>query len=85
MNYQKGLMKPYFDAGLKQLAQVAGYPAAAIQSCSQFKRTHNLLIEVWQAVYQVTVQRFLEVLAASPNYSENTESFTTAIESEILF
>ena len=30
------------------------------------------------------VQRFLEVLAASPNYSENTESLTTAIESEIL-
>ena len=34
INYQKALMKPYFDAGLKQLAQVAGYPAAAIQSCS---------------------------------------------------
>ena len=84
MNYQKVLMKPYFDAGLKQLAQVAGYPAAAIQSCSQFKRTHKFLIEVWQAVYQVMVQRFLEVLTASPNSSENTESLTTAIESEIL-
>ena len=38
-NYQNALIKPYFDAGLKQLACVAGYPVAAIQYCSQFKRT----------------------------------------------
>ena len=49
-NYQIALMKPYFDAGLRELARAAGYPVAAIQSCSQFKRTHNFIIEVWQAV-----------------------------------
>lgn len=45
MNYQKALMKPYFDAGLKALAQAAGYPSAAIQSCSQFQRTDHFLLE----------------------------------------
>ena len=30
MNYQPAIMKAYFDAGLKELAKVAGYPVAAI-------------------------------------------------------
>ena len=34
MNYQKALLKPYYDAGLKELARAAGYPLAAINSCS---------------------------------------------------
>ena len=37
LNFQKALMKPYFDAGLKATAQKARYPLAAIQTCSQFK------------------------------------------------
>ena len=37
-NDQKALMKVYYmyDAGLKNIAKAAGYPVAAIQSCSQF-------------------------------------------------
>ena len=38
INFQKALMKPYYDAGLNELAQAAGYLLPAIQSCSQFKR-----------------------------------------------
>ena len=53
MNYQKALLKPYYDAGLKELAQAAGYPLPAIQSCSQFKRTHHFLLESWEAVYRI--------------------------------
>ena len=52
MNYQHAIMKPYFDAGLRELARVAGYPTAAIKSCGQFKRTHYFLMEVWEAVYR---------------------------------
>ena len=52
MNYQHAIMKPYFDAGLKELAKVAGYPIAAIKSCGQFKRTHHFIMEVWEAVYR---------------------------------
>ena len=36
MNFQKALMKPYYDAGLKSMAQAAGYPLPAIQTCSQW-------------------------------------------------
>ena len=32
-NYQMPLMKAYFDAGLKDLANAAGYPVSAIQCC----------------------------------------------------
>ena len=31
MNHQHALMKPYFDAGLKELAKVARYPIGAIK------------------------------------------------------
>ena len=55
MNYQKALMKPYYDAGLKKLAQAAGYPLPTIQSCSQFKRTHLFLLEAWEAIYLQSV------------------------------
>ena len=41
-NFQVALMKPYFDMGLRELARAAGYPVAAMQSCSQFKRTQLL-------------------------------------------
>ena len=59
-NFQKALMKPYFDAGLKKLAKVAGYPTAAIQACSQFKRTHLFIMEVWEALFQVMLNSYLE-------------------------
>ena len=58
-NFQIALTKPYFDVGLKELAHVAGYHVAAIQSCSQFKCTHHFLMEVWQALYQVMVHQFI--------------------------
>lgn len=58
-NYQCALMKPYFDAGLKTLAKSAGYPAASIQSCGQFKRTHRFIVEVWEATYRSMISTFL--------------------------
>ena len=47
MNLQSALMKAYYDAGLKALATAAGYPLAAIQSSSQFKRSHHFILEAW--------------------------------------
>ena len=43
-------MQAHFDAGLKELAQAAGYPVASIQSCSKFKRTYCFILEVWEAL-----------------------------------
>ena len=62
-------MKPYFEAGLKELARVSGYPTAAIQSCSKFKRTHYFIIEAWEALYQIMVTKFME-------FQENETSLT---------
>lgn len=60
MNYQKALMKPYFDAGLKSLADSCGYPVAAIKNCSQFKKTHYFIMEAWEAIYLTMVNKFIE-------------------------
>ena len=59
MNFQKALMKPYFDAGLKDLAKSAGYPIASIQVCGQFKRTHQFLFEVWEALFRAMIRAFI--------------------------
>ena len=61
MNYQAALMKPYFDAGLKALAEACGYPVAAIQSTSHFKRTHYFIIESWEAMYRAMLETFLQI------------------------
>ena len=60
MNYQHALMKPYFDARLKELAKVAGYPIAAIKSCGQFKRTHHFIMERWEAVYRSILSTYFQ-------------------------
>ena len=58
-NYQIALLKPYFDAGLKEMASAAGYPVAQIRSCGQFKRVHHFLLEAWEAIYRVMLEMFL--------------------------
>ena len=66
MNYQKALMKPYFSAGLKSLAEAAGYPVAAIKECSQFKRTHHFIMEAWEAIYRAMLECFLTTTSNAP-------------------
>ena len=61
-NYQYPLMKAYYDAGLKSLAQAAAYPLNQIQQCAQFKRTHYFLLEVWEAAYCTMLSSFLSTL-----------------------
>ena len=60
MNNQSALMKVYYDAGLKALAKAAGCPLAAIQNSSQFKRSHNFILEAWEATYKVMLKCYME-------------------------
>ena len=59
-------MKPFFEAGLKELADHVGYSSQSIQSCSIFKRTHHFLMETWESMYRHMIKLFL-------NYSTDNE------------
>ena len=93
MNYQKALMKPYYDMGLKSMAQSSGYPLAAIQSCSQFKRTHHFILEVWESMYRVMLLKYAESNGSisllhgltSKLISMNTEKFLFEFQKHLAF
>ena len=54
-NYQKVLMKVYADAGLVQLGSLSGHRAETLTSiiqCSNFRRTHNFLLQAFEAMFR---------------------------------
>ena len=58
-NYQICLMKPFFEAGLRDLATASGYPAKSIENCSKFRRTHHFLMETWEGLLRHMLATFL--------------------------
>ena len=50
-NYQPILMRVYYHAGLRELAQSYGFWSATLKSletCSNFKRIHLFLLHAWE-------------------------------------
>ena len=87
MNFQAALIKPYYDAGLKSLAAAAGYLTASIQSTSQFKQTHNFILEAWEAIYRVMLAQYIdsknqEGFSFSTNLLEEVSAHLQSVSSE---
>ena len=69
-NFQEVLIKIFWDAGLKDIAKVVHRGGLGkVQSCSIFKRTHRLLIQVYEALYLHQLQSFLKQRDGSLTYS----------------
>ena len=83
MNYQSALMKPYFDAGLKSLAEASGYPVVAIRNCTQFKRTHFFILESWEAMYRAMLSTFVNISSKDQSKTESTVSPKNLLEQAI--
>ncbi len=63
-NYQSVLMKVYYDAGLKDLAESSGHRGetlTSIKKCSSYKRTHQFLLQAWEAMYRQMFKAFKSV------------------------
>ena len=61
-NFQSVLMKVYYDAGMKDLAEAAGFRGETLTSlkkCTNFKRTHTFLLQCWEAFYRHLIESFL--------------------------
>ena len=68
-NYQKVLLKVYGDAGLLQLAKVAGHRSETLKSLAQashFKRTHHFILQSFEAIHRLFLRLYLHSLETSP-------------------
>ena len=56
-NYQEVLLKIFWDAGLKQVANVL---CKTMLKCQNWKRNHRFLLQVYEAIYLYQIKCFLE-------------------------
>ena len=80
-NYQIALLKPYYEAGLKEMAQAAGYPLNQIKHCSHFKRTHTFILEAWEALYRTMILAYTTQQEAQLNMNLLANALTQVKES----
>ena len=55
-------MKVYYDAGLANLAKYSGHRGETLTSidlkCSSYNRTHQFLLQAWEALYRQMLKAF---------------------------
>ena len=83
-NYQSVLMKVYYDAGLKDLAESSGRRGETltfIKKCSSYKRTHQFLLQAWEAMYR---QMFISFKCAKDSDDDSVSDFLAAVKANML-
>ena len=86
-NYQPVLMKIYYHAGLLELAKASGHRGetlTSLQKCTNFKRTHHSLFQVWQAIYRSMLIAFTNSHPESLHPLTEMLSKTTLISENVL-
>ncbi len=79
-NFQPILMKMYYAAGLKEMAQPSGFQGetlTSLEKCSNFKRTHQFLKQSWEAVYSYMIKLFI-----STELSDSEQSLANEVISQ---
>ena len=87
-NYQKTLMKVYYEAGLKNLAMASGFRAETLTSlinASNFKRTHTFLMQVWEVLYLHFFDQYKSHLSCSnPVATSECDDMLASVRTRLL-
>ncbi len=73
-NFQEVLMKVFWDAGLKEVAKLKHKSATfqKLSTCSNFKRTHRFLLQIYEALLVYKIKVFLN------HRDQSTQPFSSA-------
>ena len=86
-NFQKVLMKPYADAGLVTLAKVAGHRAETLTSliqASNFRRTHEFLLQSFDAFYRYFLSLYTSQLTGSDEIEKQIREIMSSLIQKFL-
>ena len=73
-NYQKAVMKAYADAGLIKLGEITHHQSETLTSlvqCTNFRRTHNFLLQSMEAFYHFFLSLYLKHKQISTSTQQN--------------
>ena len=76
-NFQEVLLKIYYDGGLRDLAMASGYQPNSVNT--NFTRTHNFLLEAWEAMYRYLLSAFLSKNEISPDILKCTRDWISSL------
>ena len=60
-NFQPVVIKIHYHTGLKEIALHSGYKGetlTSIEKCSRFKRSHQFILQIWEAIYRAMISAF---------------------------
>ena len=89
-NFHEVLMKIYWDSGLKEIAKLSHKHITlnSLMTCSNFKRTHRFFLQVYEAIYMLQYQTFLdyrkgqETSTTNENFLEKVKTVVSCLKYE---